>query len=134
MTRMLPATTHSSVKSNAERKLFERIRDAPGTEDWICVHSLGLAHRADSFVCKRTLEANLLEAAPGLNVDRPREIANFLEPSDPCAVTRRVPAASADLDVQPEFDPAADRSQRLGRLVDGACWCLLASLGSPIEP
>ena len=43
MTRMLPATIHSSVESNAERRLFETIRDAPNTERWVCLHSLGIA-------------------------------------------------------------------------------------------
>jgi hypothetical protein len=44
MTRMLPPTIHSSVQSRAERRIYEVIRDAPGTEHWTCLHSLGLAH------------------------------------------------------------------------------------------
>ncbi len=44
MTRMLPPTIHSSVKSRAEKRIYEVIRDAPGTEHWVCLHSLGLAH------------------------------------------------------------------------------------------
>ena len=44
MTRMLPPTIHSSVRSTAERRLFEVIRDAPNTDNWVCLHSLGLAH------------------------------------------------------------------------------------------
>lgn len=43
MARMIPATIHPSVRSGAERKLFSVIRDAPGTEAWVCLHSLGLA-------------------------------------------------------------------------------------------
>ena len=46
MARMIPATIHPSVRSGAERKLFTVIRDAPGTEDWVCLHSLGLARHA----------------------------------------------------------------------------------------
>ena len=46
MTRMLPPTIHSSVQSTAERRLFETIRDAPNTENWLCLHSLSLAHHA----------------------------------------------------------------------------------------
>jgi len=44
MTRMIPETIHSSVQSTAEKRLFEVIRDAPNTDRWVCLHSLGLAH------------------------------------------------------------------------------------------
>ncbi|XZE33750.1 NERD domain-containing protein [Pirellulaceae bacterium SH501] len=43
MARMIPPTIHPDVKSSAERRVFDWIRDAPGTEDWICLHSLGLS-------------------------------------------------------------------------------------------
>lgn len=43
---MIPATIHPHVRSRAERRLFELIRDAPGTDDWVCLHSLGLARHA----------------------------------------------------------------------------------------
>ncbi len=43
---MIPATIHPHIRSNAERKLFNVIRDAPGTDDWVCLHSLGLARHA----------------------------------------------------------------------------------------
>jgi len=46
MARMIPTTVHPSVRSGAERLLFGVIRDAPGTEDWVCLHSLGLARHA----------------------------------------------------------------------------------------
>jgi len=40
---MIPPTIHPDVKSSAERRVFDWIRDAPGTDDWICLHSLGLS-------------------------------------------------------------------------------------------
>jgi len=40
---MIPPVIHPAVRSTAERKLFEVIRDAPGTGDWVCIHSLALA-------------------------------------------------------------------------------------------
>lgn len=40
---MIPPTIHPEVQSSAERRVFDWIRDAPGTEDWICLHSLGLS-------------------------------------------------------------------------------------------
>ena len=43
---MIPATIHPHVRSNAERKLFNIIRDAPETDNWVCLHSLGLARHA----------------------------------------------------------------------------------------
>lgn len=43
---MIPATIHPQIRSGAERYLFGIIRDAPGTEDWICLHSLSLARHA----------------------------------------------------------------------------------------
>lgn len=43
MARMIPGTIHPNVQSMAERKLFNAFRDAPGTDDWVCLHSLGMA-------------------------------------------------------------------------------------------
>lgn len=43
---MIPSTIHPSVKSGAERKLFSVFRDAPATDNWVCLHSLGLARHA----------------------------------------------------------------------------------------
>jgi hypothetical protein len=37
MTRMIPPTIHSSVKSHAERRMYEVIRNAPNTEHWVCL-------------------------------------------------------------------------------------------------
>lgn len=46
MARMIPSTIHPSVRSAAERKLFAVIENAPGSEAWVCLHSLGLARHA----------------------------------------------------------------------------------------
>lgn len=43
MARMIPPTIHPTVRSGAERRLFELFRDAADTDDWICLHSLALA-------------------------------------------------------------------------------------------
>lgn len=56
MARMIPPKIHPEVKSSAERRVFDWLRDAPGTEDWICLHSLGLSeHEA-----KRRAEIDFL--------------------------------------------------------------------------
>ncbi|HIO56647.1 MAG TPA: DUF2075 domain-containing protein, partial [Candidatus Marinimicrobia bacterium] len=60
MTRMIPDTVHSNVRSGAERKLFKRIKTSPKTEDWICLHSLGLAHHPT----KRRAEIDFLLLTP----------------------------------------------------------------------
>ena len=43
MTRMIPDVIHPDVKSRAERRIFEWIKSAPGSENWICMHSLAIA-------------------------------------------------------------------------------------------
>ena len=43
MARMIPPTIRSSVRSRAERQVFHILREAPGSEEWVCLHSLGLA-------------------------------------------------------------------------------------------
>lgn len=43
MTLMIPPTIHSSVSSGAEHRMFRVIGDATGTNEWVCLHSLGLA-------------------------------------------------------------------------------------------
>lgn len=60
MTRMIPSTIHPSIKSAAERKLFYIIQDAPKSDSWICLHSLGLARH----VTKRRGEIDFLLLTP----------------------------------------------------------------------
>ena len=43
MSRMIPPTIHPDVKSSAEKKIFRLLRDAENTDDWVVLHSLGLA-------------------------------------------------------------------------------------------
>lgn len=44
MAKMIPSVISPEVKSNAEKKIFEWFRDDPQTEDWIVLHSLGIAN------------------------------------------------------------------------------------------
>lgn len=46
MTRMIPSTIHPDVKSGGERRIFELFKSAPGTDGWVCLHSLGIAEHA----------------------------------------------------------------------------------------
>lgn len=43
MARMLPNRISPEVTSSAERRVYDWFRDDPATEDWIVLHSLGLA-------------------------------------------------------------------------------------------
>lgn len=43
MALMIPSVISPEVKSSAERRIFEWFKSAPGTEDWIVLHSLGIA-------------------------------------------------------------------------------------------
>lgn len=46
MARMIPSTIHPDVRSGGERRVFALLREAPGTDSWVCLHSLGLARHA----------------------------------------------------------------------------------------
>lgn len=43
MAIMIPPVLSPEIKSAAERKIFDRFKSAPDTEDWIVLHSLGIA-------------------------------------------------------------------------------------------
>lgn len=42
MAIMIPSVISPEVKSNAERRIFEWFQKAPGTDNWIVLHSLGI--------------------------------------------------------------------------------------------
>lgn len=42
MAIMIPASMSPDIKSNAEKHIFEWFQAAPGTEEWIVLHSLGI--------------------------------------------------------------------------------------------
>lgn len=56
MTRMIPPVVHSNVRSGAERRIFKVIERAPGSDAWVCLHSLGLARH----ITKRRGEIDFL--------------------------------------------------------------------------
>lgn len=43
MAIMIPSVISPEVKSNAERKIFNWFQNAPGTDKWVVLHSLGIA-------------------------------------------------------------------------------------------
>ena len=44
MARMIPSALSPEVKSNAERRIFDWFKYGKGTENWIVLHSLGIAN------------------------------------------------------------------------------------------
>ena len=46
MAVMIPSVISPDVKSDAEKRIFRWFKEAPGTEDWIVLHSLGLAYHS----------------------------------------------------------------------------------------
>ena len=51
MAIMIPSVISPEVKSGAERKIFEWFRNAPGTDKWIVLHSLGITtHNKAQFL------------------------------------------------------------------------------------
>lgn len=57
---MIPAVPHPSVRSSAEKRMFHVIEDAAGSNDWVCLHSLGLARHQR----KRRAEIDFLLITP----------------------------------------------------------------------
>ena len=43
MATMIPSVISPDVKSTAERRIFKWFQEAPGTDNWIVLHSLGIA-------------------------------------------------------------------------------------------
>jgi hypothetical protein len=44
MARMIPSVISPEVKSNAEQRIFDWFKNGKGTENWIVLHSLGIAN------------------------------------------------------------------------------------------
>ncbi len=72
MAIMIPSVISPDVKSTAEIRIFEWFRDAPGTDKWIVLHSLGIAKHnkliqgeADFVVLAPQLGIFVLEAKGG---------------------------------------------------------------------
>lgn len=47
MATMIPPQYDAKTRSNAEKRIFDLLRNDPDTESWIVLHSLGLSARAD---------------------------------------------------------------------------------------
>lgn len=64
MAIMIPPVISPEVKSNAEKKIFEWFRNAPGTDKWIVLHSLGISTHNKVIYG----ETDFLVIAPGLGM------------------------------------------------------------------
>lgn len=64
MAIMIPSVISPEVKSAAERKIFEWFQSAPGTDDWIVLHSLGITNHRQVIYG----ETDFFVLAPGLGI------------------------------------------------------------------
>jgi hypothetical protein len=62
--RMIPPIIPASCSSPGEREIFTRLKDEPGTKDWIVLHSLDIAHHLRQVVG----EADFVIIVPGLGL------------------------------------------------------------------
>ena len=62
MAKMIPSSISPDIKSNAEKNIFNWFKNAPDTENWVVLHSLGLVTH------QRVIhgETDFLVLAPGL--------------------------------------------------------------------
>lgn len=72
MAKMYPSVVSPEIKSNAEKKIFEWFENAPDTEDWVVIHSLGISNHTtvlygelDFFVLAPKLGVFALEVKGG---------------------------------------------------------------------
>lgn len=64
MARMIPPVIPASCPSPGEREIFTRLRDEPGTKEWIVLHSLDIAHHSRQIAG----EADFVVIAPAIGV------------------------------------------------------------------
>ena len=64
MARMIPPVIPHRCSSPGEREIFTRLKDEPGTKDWIVLHSLDIAHHLRQVAG----EADFVIIAPALGV------------------------------------------------------------------
>lgn len=64
MAIMIPSVISPEVKSNAERKIFKWFQNAPGTDKWIVLHSLGITTHSKVIYG----ETDFLVLAPKLGI------------------------------------------------------------------
>lgn len=83
MARMIPSVISPEVKSSAERRIFNWFKNGKGTENWIVLHSLGIANHnkvihgeIDFFVLAPSLGLFALEVKGG-RVSRKEGIWQF---------------------------------------------------------
>jgi hypothetical protein len=124
---MIPSTIHPSVRSGAERKLFSVIRDASGTDDWVCLHSLGLARHATKrrgeidFLLMTRKGVFVLEVKGG-RVSRERGVWRFTDRYDDIHENSEGPfdqAASAMFALEDDIRQHLPYNNRRSRLLLG---------------
>lgn len=128
MARMIPTVISPEVKSNAEKKIFEWLRDDPETEGWVVLHSLGIAnHRTvlygeiDFFVIAPKLGVFALEVKGG-RVRRDNGVWYFTDKYNKTSSKKRGPFEQANEGIFSLFDSIKKKcgvNNRLSKLLFG---------------
>ncbi len=127
MTRMIPDVIHPDVRSSAERRVFQWLKSAPGTDDWVCLHSLGLAkhetQRAGEIdFLLVTRHAVLVLEVKGGRVNRGNGEWRHVNRFDQVNSTRRSPfeqVRNAMFSLERRVRDRFDRGSRLANLLMG---------------
>ena len=64
MARMLPPACPKTIKSQGEHFIFDQLRDAPDSDNWVCLHSLELSRH----IYKVCSEIDFVVMVPGEGV------------------------------------------------------------------
>jgi hypothetical protein len=124
---MIPPTIHPSVRSGAERRIFELFRDAPDTDDWVCLHSLALAkhetkRRAEIDFVLLTRQGIFVQEVKGGRISRTDGVWRFTDRWDNSVTKNESPfdqAASAMFSLEAEIREKFTDDRRRRRLLFG---------------
>lgn len=124
MARMIPAEISPDVKSNAERRVFAWFQNCAGTEEWVVLHSLGIANHdqemfgeVDFFVLAPRMGIFALEVKGG-RVTRQEGVWCYTDRKGETNRKRRGPFEQAQDGVQSIIKLIKSRRDRLHSSLD----------------
>ena len=127
MARMIPPTIHPTVRSGAERRMFEVFRDAPNTDGWVCLHSLALARhetkrRAEIDFLLLTRQGIFVLEVKGGRISREKGVWTFTDRWDNSVIKNESPfdqAGSAMFSLEKEIREKFTENKHRRRLLFG---------------
>lgn len=127
MARMIPPIIHPSVRSGAERRIFELLCNAPNTADWVCLHSLSLAkheakRRAEIDFLLLTKQGIFVLEVKGGRISRREGVWTYTDRWDNAVCKNESPfdqASSAMFSLEAEIREKFKEDRRRRRLLFG---------------